>query len=169
MKTVLDNLDATERMRDVTSGELVMVAGHEDHAHTLAGFSQDLLDHIVVRLWPVPIVAQLPPIDDVTDQVQGFTVQSTQEVQQRLGLAPCGTEVNIRNPCGANLDGVRWQLMRIECVHGWPRSSLRHSPGVMRSSPGLPPDSMSPARTRCSPGSPALRRWLDSGCVTHCP
>ena len=47
------------------AGEFVMVAGDEDHAGAVAGLAQDALDHVVVRARPVPMLAQLPAVDDV--------------------------------------------------------------------------------------------------------
>jgi len=47
-----------------------MVARHIHHAATFAGFAQQLLHHIVVGLGPVPLTAELPAINDVTDQIE---------------------------------------------------------------------------------------------------
>ena len=79
MDAVFDHIDAAEIVGDITARELVVIAGHEDHACALAGLAQDLLHHVVVALRPVPRSAQLPAVDDVADQVQRLAFGVAQE------------------------------------------------------------------------------------------
>ncbi len=95
---VLHHVDAAEVVLHVAPRELVVVAGHEDHARALAGLAQDLLHHVVVALRPVPAAPQLPAVDDVTDQVQRLAVGGAQEVQQGQRLAARRAEVQVGDP-----------------------------------------------------------------------
>jgi hypothetical protein len=66
---LVDRVAGDDHSAEVDAAEvahhLVVVAGHIDHLHALAGQAQDLLDDVVVRLRPVPARAQLPPVDDI--------------------------------------------------------------------------------------------------------
>src|SRR3546814_12719110 len=55
---------------DVASQELVVIAGDVVHRRPLFGLAQDFTDDIGVRLRPVPVLSQLPAVDDVADQIQ---------------------------------------------------------------------------------------------------
>jgi len=47
----------------------VMIARYVEYLRTLSRLAEDSLDHIVVRLRPVPPALQAPAIDDVADEV----------------------------------------------------------------------------------------------------
>ena len=47
-----------------------MVPGDVDHPHALARLAQDLLDDVVVRLLPVPVIFEPPAINDVAYKVE---------------------------------------------------------------------------------------------------
>jgi hypothetical protein len=50
-----------------------------------------------VRLVPVPAALQLPAVDDVADEIEVRAVGVAQEVEQLLGLAARGAQVDIRD------------------------------------------------------------------------
>src|SRR5690606_18137681 len=91
------DLDAAEMRTVEIAQELVMVAGDVDHPGALARLAQDLLDHVVVRLRPIPAIAQPPAVDDVSDQVDGVGVVFPQELEKRIGLRSPGAEMHVRN------------------------------------------------------------------------
>ena len=71
----------------------VVVSGDVDDRRSLARLAQDLLDNVVVSLRPVPSPPQLPPVDNVADEVQirGFGV--TKEVEKQRCLARRAAQV----------------------------------------------------------------------------
>jgi len=102
--TLVHDVHATKIVCDVLPGELVVITRHENHMHTLARFSQDLLHHIVVELRPVPAATQLPAVNDVAHEIQGLAARVAQKVQKRLSLTSRRTQVKIRDPHGADVD-----------------------------------------------------------------
>lgn len=91
------HLDTAKRMPHKGSGKFVVVTRNKHHATPLARAAQQLLHHIVVRLWPEPTAAQLPPIHDVSHQVQMVAGMVLQKIQKRFSLTPRRAEVQIRN------------------------------------------------------------------------
>ena len=81
---------------EVTRG-FIMIAGDINDLNALPGQPEDLLDHIIVRLRPVPSVPELPAVDDVAHQVQGVEFRGPDEVEQEFGLAAPGAEVDVGN------------------------------------------------------------------------
>jgi hypothetical protein len=79
---------------------VVVVAGDVDHFGPLSRHPQDLLDHVVVGLGPVPAAAQLPAVDDVADQIELVALDVADEVQQQLGLTPSGPQVQVADEDG---------------------------------------------------------------------
>jgi len=75
--------------------KLVVVAWHKHHLGALARLAQDLLDDIVVRLGPEPAPAQLPAVNDVTQQVQVIARVSFQKFKQGFGLATGCAQVQV--------------------------------------------------------------------------
>src|SRR5437879_4047781 len=96
MDRAVDHLDAAEMRAEIVAQELVVVAGHVDDARAFARLAQELLHHVVMSLRPVPSRAQLPAVDDVADEIDGVRVVAAQEVEQPLGLAAAGAEMDIR-------------------------------------------------------------------------
>ena len=72
-----------------------MIAGNVDDAHALARLAQELLHHVVVRLRPVPTRPELPPVDDVADEVDRIGVMVTEEVEQPIGLTAFGSQMHV--------------------------------------------------------------------------
>ena len=65
-------LNTPEGMTYKMACKLVVIARNVDDMTALANPAKQLLDHIVVCLWPMPPSAQSPTIHDVSDQVQLF-------------------------------------------------------------------------------------------------
>ena len=103
----LGDLDAAEGGADVVAQELVVVARHVDEVRALAHLAQELLHHVVVRLRPVPARAQLPPVDDVADEVDRVRVVVLQEIEQEGGLAALRPEMQIGQEQRSDADGLR--------------------------------------------------------------
>src|SRR5690348_11524093 len=78
------DLNAPEGQAEELTGELVMVAGHEHHPRAAPDLAQQFLDHVVVRLRPVPAGAEAPAVDDVADQIDGVSLDMTQHVQDKM-------------------------------------------------------------------------------------
>jgi hypothetical protein len=89
------NLDPAEMVAVVVSQELVVVARHVHDARALAGEAQELLHDVVMGLRPVPAVFELPAVHDVTDEIDHVGLMIAQEVEQPLGLAALGPEMNV--------------------------------------------------------------------------
>ena len=77
-----------------------MVPRHEDHPCPLARLAQDLLDDVVVRLVPVPVLPHPPDVEDVADQIQVVGLGVAQEIKQKIGSAPACAEVDVGDPDG---------------------------------------------------------------------
>ena len=106
MHGIGNHLDAAEMGAEIISQELVMVAGNVDEPGSLAGLAQQLLDHIVVGLRPVPAGLQLPAVDDVADEIDGIGLQVAQEGDEPLCLARLGPQMDVRNEDGAIRSGL---------------------------------------------------------------
>ena len=89
--------DVSEAVADEVPRRFIMIAGHVDDLHALAGQPQDLLHHIIVGLGPIPAVPELPTVDDVAHQVEGVEFGGLYEIEQEFGLAPLCAEVDVRN------------------------------------------------------------------------
>ncbi|MNV75287.1 hypothetical protein D3C71_1685650 [compost metagenome] len=91
------HLDASKRVAYERAGKFVMVTRHKHHPTPLARTAQQLLHHIVVGLWPEPLAAQLPAIDDVAHKVEVIAGVVLEKVQQRNRLATRRAQMQIRN------------------------------------------------------------------------
>jgi hypothetical protein len=98
-RLVLD-LHAAEADRHVVAQGLVVVAGNVDDVGALARLAQDLLDHIVMALRPIPGFLQAPAVDDVADQIERLGLVVLQEIEQQLGLAAACAKVDVGDPDG---------------------------------------------------------------------
>src|SRR5665648_1129847 len=89
--------DAAELRAAIIPHGLVVVAGNVNELGALAHFAQEFLQHVVMGLRPVDAAPDAPEVDDVTDQVDLWSVVEAQEVEKRFGLASLGPEMNIGN------------------------------------------------------------------------
>src|SRR5271165_5711692 len=90
------DLDAPEGQAEELAGELVVVAGNEHHPRAAADLAQEFLDHIVMRLRPVPAGAEAPAVDDVPDQIDRVSLDMAQHIQDKMGLAATRSQVQVR-------------------------------------------------------------------------
>ena len=88
MDRVAHDLDAAERQSNELAGELVVIAGHEDHARAVADLAQKLLDDVVVLLRPVPARAQAPAVDNVADEKDRVGLVVLQEIEDSAAWQP---------------------------------------------------------------------------------
>ena len=88
--------DVAERGADVLARGFVVVSGDEDHLDMVTRALQELLQQRVLRRRPVD-AARLhrPEVEDVADEVQLVRLVGLQEVQQPLGLARRGAEMDV--------------------------------------------------------------------------
>lgn len=96
-----------------------------------------------MRLRPVPAAPQLPAVNDVAYQVQGFAVRVAQKIQQGLSLATRRAKMDIRYPDRA--DKQFWQsVFRVHGRHLQNLTQMLGSPhdatmkNGFRNTPGLP-------------------------------
>jgi hypothetical protein len=82
---------------DKFTRKLIVVARNKNNAAAFAGTPQQLLHYVVVGLRPVPLAAQLPAVDDVTDQIKIVARVRPQKIQQRRGLAARCAQMNVGN------------------------------------------------------------------------
>ncbi|MNW08290.1 hypothetical protein D3C71_2050510 [compost metagenome] len=80
-----------------------MVAGDVIDLHALARPAQDLLHHVVVRLRPVPRLAQTPAVHDVADEIEVVGLVVLQEIEKILRLASPRAQMDVGDPDAAVL------------------------------------------------------------------
>ena len=61
--------DIAKHLRSKHPEELVMIAGNVIDLSPFTTFTQDLLYHIIMRLWPKKILAESPTIDQVPNKI----------------------------------------------------------------------------------------------------
>jgi len=79
----------------VVARHFVVVARNINDLGPLARQPEDLLHHVVVGLRPVPAAGQLPAVEDVADQVEPLALDVADEVEQELGLATLGAQMDV--------------------------------------------------------------------------
>ena len=90
-----------------TGDELIVVSRDVDYAGALAGRAQNFLDDVVVLLWPVGPAAELPDINQITDDIERLDLVVAQEVEKGSGVAGARAEMQIGYPRGAHTPGGR--------------------------------------------------------------
>jgi hypothetical protein len=80
------DFDAAEMHAREVAQEFVVIAGDIDDPRSLARLAQQLLDHVVAVLRPVPAALQAPAVDDVADEEDRIGVVILQEIDQEVGL-----------------------------------------------------------------------------------
>jgi hypothetical protein len=86
--------------------KLVVISRDERDARFLAILTQQFLDQEIVFLRPIPFAAQLPAIDEITDDVEMLTFGIAQELEQLVDLRVFGAKMNVRNPQRAITHGL---------------------------------------------------------------
>src|SRR3984957_9938429 len=97
MYRILLNRDATEQP-EITANRFVVVTGDIDYSSTLAAFSKELLDDVIVFLRPIDSTFQRGKVDQISNDIQRLKIVFSKKTQQRFGLADFVTKMNIRNP-----------------------------------------------------------------------
>src|SRR5262249_6243021 len=96
----LGDFDAAEMHAAIFAQELVVIARYVDDTGSFAHFAQELLQHIIMRLWPMPARFELPSVDDVADEINDLCIVMTEKFDQPFGLAPARPEMNVRQKQG---------------------------------------------------------------------
>ena len=92
---MIGDFDAAENRPDIVARELVVIAGHVNHAGALAHLAQQLLHDIIVGLRPIPTVLEPPAVDHVADEIDRLGIIMFEKIQQKLGLTPARAEMNV--------------------------------------------------------------------------
>ncbi len=101
MDRLVHDLDAGEHAARIVASELVMIAGHEDHACAGIHLAQQFCDHPALRVRPVPAALELPAIDDVAHQKQRVARIAREEIGEHLGLAAARAQMGVGDEDGA--------------------------------------------------------------------
>src|SRR5690242_1117424 len=115
MDRLLADRDAAERDVEKVARGLVVIAGDVYDLGAFARLAQNLLHDVVVTLLPVPPPAELPPVDDVADEVEIVGVRAAQEIQQPRRLATWRSEMRVGYPDGA--EALRRARFRAHRAH----------------------------------------------------
>ena len=99
--------DPAEAQAEIAARELVVVAGQEDDPRALADLAQQLLDHVVMGLGPIPPTSEAPAVDDVADEVDRIGIVVFQEIDQEFRLAAALSQMNVGNEQRA-VSGAFW-------------------------------------------------------------
>ncbi len=91
------DFDSAEIVIQIFACELVVVAGNVDDACALARLAQELLDDIVMRLWPEPAALETPAVDDVSDQIDRLGLRVSEEIEQHFRLRRLRSQMNVGN------------------------------------------------------------------------
>ena len=91
------DVDAAEIFAHISTQEFIMIAGNINDVRALPDFPQQFLDYDIVERWPVPDALKPPAIDNIAHQKNGFGVIMLEQVEQLLGLAAAGSEMNVGN------------------------------------------------------------------------
>ena len=65
--------DITKIIAKIMAGSFIMIAQDIDHAGAVTRFSQQILNDVIMFLWPVEALFQLPAVNNITNQIEGFT------------------------------------------------------------------------------------------------
>ena len=107
MDMLVTDLDLAEIFPQEATEHLVVIAGQEHHLGALARLAQQLLQHVVMALFPGPGALHAPDIDDIADQVEIIGFRMLQKIEQILGLTSLSPKVNVGNPdCPVTVDAL---------------------------------------------------------------
>lgn len=116
-----DEPDAAETKAEEVFEKLVVIARDVGDACLLAILSKEFLDEKIVVVGPVPSARELPPIDEIADDVEVAALIVAEEFEQPFGLGVFGAQMNVRNPDGAIVHDDRCPPVR--GTHGVRRSN----------------------------------------------
>jgi hypothetical protein len=81
--------------------KLIVIARDKRDAGLLAILPKQFLDQQIVVVRPKPFPAQLPSIDEISNDVKMFAFRVAQEVEKLSHLGVLGSQMNVRYPNGA--------------------------------------------------------------------
>jgi hypothetical protein len=93
--------DVTESKPVVVAQRMIVVAGHIDDRGPGLGLVQDGAHDVVVRLGPIQAAFHVPEVDDIPEQVQVIALDGIEKVEQVMGLAVFGAQVDVGDPDAA--------------------------------------------------------------------
>ena len=67
----------------------------------MSGLAQDFLDDRIMIPRPINLFGKRPEIDDVPDEIEFLALVVFEEIQQDIGLALRGADMQIGNPDGS--------------------------------------------------------------------
>lgn len=101
MNDLVSDLDVHE-MREIKTPEwagaangLIVISGNINHIRALRGFARQFIKNFHDRIGAIPALVQLPPVDDIADEIEKFGVRRAQEVKERNGIESPGADVKI--------------------------------------------------------------------------
>ena len=95
MDRLVDHIDTAEVEAGVVAQGFVVIAGDIDDGGAFARLAQQFLHHRIVGGGPVPRAFQPPTVDDVADEIDGFSIIVAQEVEQQFGFAARCAEMDV--------------------------------------------------------------------------
>jgi hypothetical protein len=98
---VAAKLYAAEIHARVVAQSVIVIAGDKYNARAFTRLPQELLQNVVMALWPVRSTANLPEIDDVADEIERLALDVFQEIEKRGCLRIAHSEVDIGKKHGA--------------------------------------------------------------------
>ena len=102
MCQLFENFHRPEAVANKLAHGFIMIAWHIHNTCATFCLLHDQSQHIVMRRWPDELALQRTEIDDIAEQVQGFTFDTLQKIEQILGTTVLVAQMNIREPYRAN-------------------------------------------------------------------
>ncbi len=101
MDDTFSQMNSTEAHAEKFFQELVVVSCDVGDAGLFAVFAQQFLDEHVVLLGPIPFAAQLPAIDEITNEVKVLAFGVAEEIEELAHLSVLSAKMNVGDPDGA--------------------------------------------------------------------
>jgi hypothetical protein len=76
----------------------VVIACDVDDLRFLTALAKQFLDQNVVAVLPVPLVFELPAVDEIADEIEIAAIDFAEEIQQHIHLGVLCAEVNVGDP-----------------------------------------------------------------------
>src|SRR3546814_8590373 len=75
-----------------------MIARNVDDPRSAPRPLEDTAHHIIMLAGPVELLLEPPAVDDVADQIEHFAVGVVEEIDQLMGIAAFGSQMDIADP-----------------------------------------------------------------------
>ena len=92
------NMDIPKRHVVKIPQQFVVIPWDVDDFGAVFGFAQNRSHYVVVRLWPEEALFHLPNVDDVTNEVEKFTVDRVKKVKEVIGATATKAQMDVGNP-----------------------------------------------------------------------